>query len=166
MSKAKAMLCVSFVLAFAAGICAGLLFVRSMSVRAPGSVLSRELDLTPKQREQMRQIWSEVTRASAERQPADRDAIRKRRDEAVKALLTSEQMREYEQLMEQYARELDALSQERRTRFDEAVEKTKLILTEPQRRKYTEMLERGARRPRRGGRPGENRSESSQSEEE
>ena len=166
MSKAKAMLCVSFVLAFAAGICAGLLFGRSRSVRARGSVLLRELDLTPKQQEQMRAIWSEVTRASADRQLEDRDALRKKRDDAVKALLTSEQLRAYEQLMEEYTRELHALSQERRRRFDEAVEKTKLILTEPQRQKYMEMLERGPRRPPRGDLPGEHRLQSSQSEEE
>ena len=159
MSRAKAMLCICFVLALAAGTCAGVLFGRSGSGRQRGSVLSRELDLNPEQREQMREIWSEVMRDSGRQQFRERDAARRKRDEAIRALLTSEQLSEYEQLMDQYARELEALSRERRRRFDEAVEKTKLILTEPQRRKYMEMLERGPRRPRRGDTPGGDRFE-------
>lgn len=151
MTKAKTMVCICFVLAFAAGVCVGLLVSRSASGPRSGSWLSRELDLTREQREQMRQIWSEVMRASGERQRERRDTLQKERDEAISALLTNEQEREYEQLMEQYARKHQELSQERRKRFEETVEKTKQILTESQRKKYEELLKNG-RGPR--GRPG------------
>ena len=141
------MVCVCFVLAFAAGVCVGLLAGRSAS----GSRLSRELDLTREQREQMRQIWSEVMRASEEQQWQRRCELQQERDEAIRALLTDEQKRQHEQLMGEYARKLDGLSQERGKRFDEAVEKTKLILTESQRKRYEQLLETGCE-PR--GRPG------------
>ena len=136
------MVCICFVLALAAGVCVGLLAGRSASGPRRGSLLSRELDLTREQREQMRQIWSEVMRATGERQRERRHALREEREKAVQALLTDEQKPQYEQLMEEYARRLDELSQEGRKRFEEAVEKTKQTLTEAQRKKYEEFLEK------------------------
>jgi len=151
------MVCVCFVLAFAAGACAGVLVHRSASGSRRGSLLSRELRLTEEQQGQMRQIWSEVMRAEGE-QPGQRGhELRRERDEAIRALLTEEQTRQYAQLMEEYARKSDELSQKRRELYEKAVEKTKQILTEQQRRKYEELLGRrvsGRRPSNRGGEPG------------
>ena len=71
--------------------------------------------------------------------------------------MTDEQKRQYEQLMEEYARRLDELSQDRRKQSEEAVEKTKEILTDAPRKKYEDLFKRqpwGRHRGRRGREPG------------
>lgn len=145
MTKVKAMLCVCFILAFAAGICVGLLAGRSARGARRGSWLSGELNLSAAQREQMRAIWSGVMSASREGQSERRQALRDEHEQAIQALLSEEQKRQYDQLTQEYAGKLDELSQERRKRFEEAAERTKELLTEQQRRKYEELMER---RPR------------------
>ncbi len=138
----------SFVLAFAAGTTVGLLLGQSAQTPRRRSRLSRELDLTPAQREQMRKIWSEVMGSAGGQRRERRETLRKERDEAVQALLTEEQKARYEKVMQEYSRKLAELSEERRKRFQEAGERTKEILTDQQRKKYEELLESG--RGRRG----------------
>ncbi len=151
MTKTKVIVLVSFLAAFAAGTAVGLLVGRSAQTPRQRSWLSRELGLTPEQRDQMREIWSEFMRAAG----GHRRALQEERDQAVQALFTEEQKAQYEELMQEYSRKLEELAQQRRELYQQAVERTKQILSEPQRKKYEELLERrgeGFRRHYRGNR--------------
>ena len=154
MTKARVMMLACFLVAFAAGTALGLLVGRPALAPHSRSRLSRELDLTPQQREQMRQIWSDVMRSAPQDEYERRQALRTQRDEAIQALLAEEQKPRYEEVMQEYSRKVDELAQERQELFQKATERTKEILTESQRKKYEELLEK-ARGPRSrpGGRP-------------
>jgi len=151
-TKTRIIVLLSFVVVFAAGAAVGLLLSRSALPRHPRSWLASELGLTPEQREQMRQIWSRPDQGSPMRSHLERRrAIRKWRDEAVRALLSEEQKGRYDEIVREYEQQLAKLSEERRKAFQQRLERTKAILTDSQRRKYEELLEKG-RGP--GGRPG------------
>ena len=154
MTRTRLIVLGCFVAALAAGIAVGVAAGRFARRPRHASWLERRLDLTPDQREQMRQIWSGVMRRSGRQQREQREALRRERDEAVQALLTEEQKKQYEEAMQTYARKSEALAAERRKAFDEAVERTKQILTEPQREKYEELLKQRAGWSRRRGHPG------------
>ena len=158
MNKARVTIAVSFLLAFAAGTTVGILVGRSANIHGRSSWLARELALTAAQREQMREIWSELTGTMRRQQRQEREVLQKEREDAVKALLTVDQQGRYEEVMQEYARKSATLSQERRKVFQEAVERTKLLLTESQRKKYDELLRK---EPMRGQRDGYRRTESS-----
>lgn len=154
MTKAKIMICACVVLAFAAGVSVGMLVMRSKGPHEPGSWLSRELNLTSQQQEQMRQIWSDIMRTAGEQHWQRGRELQEERDKAVQALLTEEQKQQYAKLMEDHAKKLEELSQERKKRFEEAVEKTKQILTAEQRAKYEELMAKRPVGPHRGPRGG------------
>ena len=148
MSKARLVVIAGFCIAFAAGIAAGLALARTRGGRLERrSWLTGQLDLTTEQREQMRQIWSEVM---GDRR-AQRRALREERDKAIQDLLSDKQKTEYEEVMQEYARKSEAMNEARRTAFDQAVERTKAILTEEQRVKYEKVLDERAERRGRGG---------------
>ncbi len=68
-------------------------------------------------------------------------------------MLTDEQLLRYDQIVQEYERELEELSQARRQRIEEAVERTKEILTPRQVEKYEELRKHMAERmPGRGRR--------------
>ena len=142
MSRAKVMMLACFLVAFAAGTTLGLLVGRSSRGHGRRSRLSRELGLTPGQREQMRKIWSDVMSSSSGPQRESRQSLREERDEAVRALLTEERKSKYDKVMEEYQQKVEELGRERRARFQEAVERTKEILTDAQREKYEELMKR------------------------
>jgi Spy/CpxP family protein refolding chaperone len=123
------------------------------------SWLTTELGLTREQQEQMRQIWSRVARAGMEEQRDKGAALRQERERAIQALLTDEQKARYEQVLAEYARKLEELSEERRKLFQEAVESTKQMLTPAQRQKYEEVLARREPQGRRRHRGGEEMAE-------
>ena len=54
------------------------------------SWITRELDLTAEQREQMREIWSGVMGASRQQQRDRRRAIREERDQAMQNLFSED----------------------------------------------------------------------------
>ena len=142
MTKFKAVILVCFCLAFLAGVSTGLLWTR-MSAKPRGrSWITRELDLTVEQREQMREIWSGVMGARRQQQREQRRAIREEREVAIQNLFSEEQKAQYEEAMRLYEEKSAALDAERNAAFDRAVEQTKAILTERQRTKYEELLKR------------------------
>jgi len=154
MTRTKLILFACFCAVFAAGAAAGIAVGHVATRPRPGSWLGHELNLTAEQREQMRQIWSSAMKGSPQQDRERREALRKERDDAVKALLTDEQKAHYEKVMQTYSQQTAAMEAERRKAFEEAVERTKQILTESQRKKYEQMLqERGGRHPG-GGPPG------------
>jgi len=154
MSRTRLILLGSFVIAFAAGVLTGLVVSRVRERPPRRSRLASQLNLTKEQQEQMRKIWSDVMSPYQGRRGEGRAALAQERDEAVVVLLTEDQRAKHEAILQDYARKMEELSQERRKRFDEAVERTKRILTPEQARKYEELLkERRARSP--GGPPAE-----------
>ena len=153
MSKTKAILLFCFASVFAAGVLVGAVARRATAPRRERhSWLSQELDLTPDQRDQMRDIWSDAMRGSREQQHQERRALREKRDQALQDLLSDEQKAEYEKILLKYEEGTKALDEVRKAAFDDAVQRTKAILNEEQRAKYEEMLKRGPRE-RHGGAP-------------
>lgn len=153
MTKTKMLLILSFAVTFAAGAAVGILVSRPGHPPRKPSWLTAELDLTDPQRDQMREIWSEVMRTGGRNQRDQRKAFSQQRDQAIAALLTDTQRPEYESLLQDYARQVEELAQERKRAFDEAVERTKQMLTPDQATKYDELMKsRRDRGP--GDRPG------------
>ena len=152
MTKTKVIMLACFCAAFGAGVAVGVAGTRLAAEPGRRSWLGHELNLTPQQREQMRQIWSGVMSASWQKQHEERQALDRERDEAIRGLLTEEQKARYDEVMRKHAEKSAALEEARRKPFEEAVERTRQILTESQRKKYEELLqERGGRHP--GGSP-------------
>jgi Spy/CpxP family protein refolding chaperone len=142
MTKTKVILLVSVVLAFAAGTALGMFIIGSgRSSTQPSSVLSRKLNLTADQQDRMRKIWSEAM-GSVSRQHAERRAaLAQERDQAIQALLSGDQRTRYEAIQQNYTRQAEQLSQERKRAFEDAVRRTKEeILTPDQAVKYDELM--------------------------
>ncbi len=163
MKKAKLVLILSLAVVFAAGLALGVLVGRLRDEGGRPSWLTRRLDLTAQQREQMHEIWSEVMRGDGRSHWERVQELRKQREDALMGLLTEQQRAEYERLRQEIDREIERLFEQRREAFEQAVERTKEILTPRQREKYEEMLSRmpedrrgpGQRPgPPFGGRPG------------
>ena len=154
MTKTKILLVLVFLVTFAAGAVAGRLSAQS-GHRPPGrSFLAAELNLTSEQREQMHNIWSEVMGEGGRRQWEQRRLLGQERDQAIAALMTPEQKPQYDKILQDYARKVEELSQERKKAFDQAVERTKQILTPEQAAKYEELLKKAPDRGGFGGPPG------------
>ena len=153
MTKTKMILIVSFLVTAAAGIGVGMLVSWPNPRYARRSRLARELNLSSEQQEQMRKIWSEVRGFRGGRTGENRRALTQERDKAMIALLSEEQLSRHQQIVQEYERKLEELSQERRRRVQEAVKRTKQILTPEQAGKYEELLKkRGGRDRGRGWR--------------
>ncbi len=153
MSKTKLILIVCFCAALAAGLAAGVALRRAFGPPPRPPTLEERLNLTPQQRDQMRQIWSGVMRGPGQQRGRHEELLRER-DAAVVALLDADQKARYDELMKVYADKFAALEAERRNSVEEAVRRTREILTPQQRAKYDELLnERGGPRGPRG-RPG------------
>jgi Spy/CpxP family protein refolding chaperone len=172
----KLIVLLGFVVAFSAGLLTGLnsrppappsVVPTSTSPTMPGprrdhdrdGFLARELNLTPEQREQMKEIWSSVASRGRREQDELRRQYRDERDEAIANLIHTEDLRAYDAILKQFQSKLAAMDQEFSSAWDAAVERTKGILTSEQRTKYEEFLKRNQRwegglRGGRGGPPG------------
>jgi Spy/CpxP family protein refolding chaperone len=105
--------------------------------------LSRELNLTSEQREQMRAIWSQVMSADRGAKTWDeRRAIQKQREQVVREMLGDEQKKEFDQINAEYDAKLAALGQAQRAAFEQATARTREILSPEQAAKYDEFLKR------------------------
>lgn len=153
MSRARIILIVCFVVAFAAGVAVGIVLSRRPAGERRGSWLGRELDLSKEQREQMLKIWSGAMDKLRRDHRDQRRKNREARDAALQALLTAEKKKRYEKIRSDYEAKSAALSEARRKSFEDAVRRTKEILTEEQRKRYEEILKkRPPHRRRWGGR--------------
>lgn len=141
-TKAKAILLLSAVLVFAAGASLGVFLAHVGGPPKPPSWLAGELNLTGEQREQMRKIWSEVMEPPGGPQEDKHAALAQKRDQAIVSLLTDEQRSRYDAIVQDYASQMEQLSQIRKRAFDEAVERTKKILTPEQAAKYDELMKK------------------------
>lgn len=164
MTKTKVILFASFALVFAAGVAFGLVLRQPERPRRRRSHLSSELDLSPEQREQMREIWSPVWRAWSEYRKRRR-ALQEERDVAVLELFNDDQVKRREELVAQYAEKLEQLSQEQKETSERAKERTREILTEEQWPKYEELMQRQRSRRSRPDRAGEQKADTTGHEE-
>jgi Spy/CpxP family protein refolding chaperone len=145
MSKTKLILVVALLLAFAAGVSLGLFLSRPGQAAPAGrqSYLEAELKLSPEQRDQMRKIWSEAMSATSRQQQAERrSALAAQLDQKIAALIPASGQEQYRLAQQEYNRQMDQLSQERKRAFDEAVARTNKILTPEQAAKYGELMKR------------------------
>lgn len=150
MTKARVLIVLCFILAFAAGISGGLAVSRPPERRPGPPFLVEELDLTPGQAEQIRGIWSKTREVLRSRTRGRRDALEQEREDAVRALLTPEQLARYEQVQADYRKKREEMGAKVREAIDQAVAETRKILTDEQRAKYEKLLEE---RRKKGGRP-------------
>ena len=140
--KTKVILLVSLVLVFAAGTSLGMLMHRT-AMATPPSELANKLKLSDEQQAEMKKIWTETGAAMRElsRQQADRRAaLSQHRDQALQDLLTPEQRQKYELIGQEYARGMEALSQEREKLLRDSQAKTRQILTPDQVAGYDEWV--------------------------
>jgi len=152
MNKVHLATVVGIAVAFAAGGSVGMLVGSDRPVERRhrpgfGHGLTRDLNLTGAQKEQMKEIWSAVmSREGRKAAWARRLALKQKRDEAIEALLTDEQRVRYDAILAEHDRAMEDMHQEGRRRIEEAVERTRAILTPEQAKKYDEI-----RTNRRGG---------------
>jgi Spy/CpxP family protein refolding chaperone len=129
-------------LVFASGVAVGVVGRRALRANQFQSVLVEELDLTPDQRRQIQQVWSEV----AERHtPVPMEEIEKadaERWQAIDQLLTPQQRTQFAQIQQRFEDRMHGLDQGNRARMARAEEQTRQLLTPPQREKYDRLLAR------------------------
>jgi Spy/CpxP family protein refolding chaperone len=165
----KLIVILGFVIAFAAGLVMGvnmrtrdgvsaaLPTTRPMDRGDRGGMLTKELNLTPQQQEQMKQIWSEVVRHGGHDQDDRRNQFRKERDDAISSLIKPEDRTKFDEIKTNYSEQMSSLEKDRRAAFDNAVKQTKEILTPEQRVKYEVFLKQHQPPFDRGGRDRDNR---------
>jgi Spy/CpxP family protein refolding chaperone len=171
---AKIMVVIGFLVAFAAGLAVGFEMRRTSHAqapttteppvrttgpstrgsRSPGGWIASELKLDAEQRKKMDAIWSDVARGGREESDKERDALRKKRDEAILALVGADNKAKYDDIQKQYRDDQQAMERKMRGRFEKAVEETKAILTPEQREKYEQLLARHRPPDRDGSRDG------------
>lgn len=103
----------------------------------------KDLNLTAQQSEQMRAIWSAVTK-NGPMNHGRREALRKERDDAINTLLSDEQRKQQTAVLAQYeakndeiGRKMHAEQEVQRKQRDEAV---KALMSEDQRKQYDAAL--------------------------
>lgn len=150
--KATIALLAVAVLALGAGVVAGTLGKRVMSLDAAassggssglatgGSTLSQELGLSDAQRDRMQQIWEGV-RDTAHDCQEQAQQLQKQRDDAVFAMLTEDQKAKYTRITTECVGKIGLLNSRREAAFGKAVEATKSMLSDSQRRVYEQMIE-------------------------
>jgi len=165
----RVLIIAGFLIAFAAGWMVGLKWPgvkESPNTRSGrhGGWLAAELKLSPEQKEQMREIWSETARRGGRERMDRRRQATCERDEAIAALIRPEDKPRYDEILKEYAEQSGEQDREWRESYQTAVKRTKAILTPEQRTRYEELLQRqqwdrSTRDRHRGERESERRSE-------
>jgi Spy/CpxP family protein refolding chaperone len=131
------------VVALSAGVVAGVLASRLPTSQPPvgpeQTPLAAELNLSPEQQAQMKEIWEGV-RSHVHQSFDEAQKLQKQRDDALVAILSDQQKAQFEKISKDFAGRFDRISSDRDRSFREAVEKTKKLLNDEQRKKYDEIL--------------------------
>lgn len=163
MSRSKVILVMMFVLALGAGVVMGVLAVKGPSLTAHGSPHGKGggprgpfegIVLSEQQKQQIRTIWEEFSRGGRDGgREGDRwGKLRKERDEAIEALMTTpEQKAALARIKQNYDTGLEEMRSEQRKSWEAAVEKTRAILNDEQRAKYDENGKKRAEHDRERG---------------
>jgi Spy/CpxP family protein refolding chaperone len=152
-----------FVIAFAAGLMAGIAWKGDTVVPAApgdanrtgsptgnrppgdrggdrGSWIAQQLGLTPEQQQQMKQIWSEVSHRGGREARDKRGQIRREQEEAIAKLVREEDRPAYQKIIDDSKAKVEAIEADGKRSFEQAVAKTKAILSTDQLKKYEEIL--------------------------
>lgn len=134
---------VACALALLGGAAAGMLAMRlspSSNVSSlDHTLLGDELQLTTSQRDQIRAIWEHVRQTAADA-TAEGQRLESDWEARLKALLTPDQKKEYEQIHRDYNDGVSALKSRQEKAMADAIERTRDMLNETQRRKYDVIL--------------------------
>lgn len=142
MTRSRIIVVLLFIVAFGAGLSVAKVLHRAPAPNDRGpSMLSRELNLTQKQSDEMFAIWDNIYKTGSDERTERRDLSRKR-SEAIAALIPEDKQEELAHINEDYNRLMQDLMTQGRERYAQAVEETKSILTNVQRKKYEEILAR------------------------
>ncbi len=150
MRKVHVIISVTFVLALFAGAMVGALSARLPESHEARSWMTDQLDLSPEQREQMRAIWSELSK-NRPRESESRRAVEKQRTDEIVALLSPEQKAKYDAINQSFSQKLQDLSKQREQALADAQEKTRQILSPQQWAKYEQLMQKRRENSRRGG---------------
>ncbi len=143
MTKLKILAGLALCLAYVAGIATGwagytLAGEKPPPPRDKGSWLSHELQLSPEQKAQMESIWSKE--AMGDDRSKVRDLYDARNNE-VRAILTEEQKKTFDEIYRVSEEKREAVYAERRARHQKAVDDTMAILNPEQQEKYKKIVE-------------------------
>ncbi len=146
MTKLRVIITMGFLVAFAAGLVAGLVRnnrsdAQLRQTNGPGATqpttrrmsFAQAMGLTAEQDATVRQWREEAFREAMRDVEERRAAIRKQRDEAILPMLTAENRQVYETIMQQYTAAMSQVDRQRPGAFDRLDEKIKGILTDAQR---------------------------------
>ena len=145
--KASILLVLGYVLALAAGTTSGLLAERMHENYAPENSLAAQLQLSPAQVQQMRDIWQTTSR-DMDGYYRQAQAISRQRDQALFNLLTDEQKARFAGMDKDFAARYQGLAKQRDQAFADALARTEACLTDAQRARYEHIV-----RQRVGGDP-------------
>lgn len=143
----KLIVILGFALSFGAGMVVGIGTQRASAPPPPATRphggpagwLAAQLKLTPEQQQQLNKIWSEIAHRGGREQDERRRQLRRERDDAITALIRSEDRAAYDDILKNYDQQKSALDREWRAGFERAVEETMKILTPEQRARYEEI---------------------------
>ena len=145
----KFLLILGFAVAFGAGLVIGLEHRNPVQEPAASQPTSRggggpgflrsELNLTPEQQQQMKEIWDTVHKKSRE-QEAMRGQIKRERDEQIAALIRPEDKDKYNDILKTYSERQEAIGRQIQAAFQSAVAQTEQILSPEQLKKYKQIM--------------------------
>ena len=131
---------VVFGLALIAGAAAGVLATRfSSPTVVPGVSTLDDLQLSPQQRDQMKQIWEKV-RDTSDDLYNQALQLQHEHDEKIQKLLNPEQRKEFDQIYKEDMDTYSKLMAQRQVIVKKAIEETKNLLSSDQRQKYDQIL--------------------------
>jgi hypothetical protein len=131
---------VVFGLALIAGAAAGVLATRfSSSTVVPGVSTLDDLQLSPQQRDQMKQIWEKVRDGSDDLYNQALQ-LQREHDEKILKLLNPEQQKQFSEIYNQDRDTYSRLMAQRDVALKKAIEETKNLLSLDQRQKYDQIL--------------------------
>ncbi|HEX4125847.1 MAG TPA: Spy/CpxP family protein refolding chaperone [Tepidisphaeraceae bacterium] len=144
MTGLKLAILLGFCLMFAAGLAVGrsTRIVAAATTRPPqadSSWLAVQLSLTPKQQQQMQDIWSAALRAAPD-MPARLHDLDVARDNAMDKVLSSGQLKTFEQLETDHDAKVTQLRADHDKIMHDAQDKTRTILNAQQQAKFDALI--------------------------
>ncbi len=135
-----------FAVALGTGLAVGMGFTHHAKPADRESWLADQLNLTPEQSNQMKDIWSAMMGGPGHSFDRRRELARAR-DDAIFKLIPESAKPQYQLIVDHYNQQVAELARDRDAAFQAAVEKTKAILNETQRAKYDQIMKNGFRGP-------------------
>ncbi|MDB5299598.1 MAG: hypothetical protein JWO87_1261 [Phycisphaerales bacterium] len=157
MIRLKLVMLLGFALMFVAGLAVGrakrvVPLAKPADAQPASSIIGKELNLTPEQREQMKKIWEPVGHHP---EPAEYKEADRQRDESIRSLMSEDQRTQYDQIVHDHDAKIAALRAEHETAMRAAEAESRAILTEAQQKTFDQMIKEHGHRH---GPPGMHRS--------